>query len=235
MTMLRNIPGTLSLTEEFEYTRPLPREADPAERAAIENERKIKRAELRTKIAEHKLLDSEYARLTDTIDEVNQQKESLAAEHVAACAPLQAELAKIEKKLVTALANKETTDAKAEARRWELLADIQKLNGVLAGKIAAEDRLLAETENQRREIGMKAAKLAVESDLIDYARPDLLVAIKVAQHTVEWAERRLRSAQEKIGYIGRTELLTAELKAAEAALEAARQEQHRAYEAVINE
>jgi hypothetical protein len=218
MTYVANIPGT-----------------DPAESAAIDEKRRIKRAELRNKIAEHELLDRRYNELTSTVAEINNQKEQFAARHVEVCQPLQNELAGIERKLVSTIAEKRPTDPKVELRRRELLAQIQQHNQALQDKIAAEDRLLAEAERERREVGHRAAKMPVESDLLDYGRSDLLLAMRVAQHSVEWADRRLRSAQERLEYRGHTPLNLAEHAAAEAAVATAQAESDRAYRAVVDE
>lgn len=212
---------------------PQPKLRTAEEIAANEDDRVIKRAEIRRKIAKAQVALLRHAELGEAIERVNQEKERLAAEHAQAAAQIQASLAAIETAQIAALQNR--LPLPDDGDRRDLLNALHELNANLETAILAQDRLLSKLEQDRTATARQCNIQTLETDLLQCGRPDLVVRMKVCQSAERWAVARQESGVKQIKDFGHTAYLDAELEAADIALEAARAATAEAYRVVIEE
>jgi len=212
-----------------------PSATTPEQLAAAENTRMIKRREVRSRIAAADLAEQRRSEIVGTMATIDERKESLAAEHVETCAPLQAELAEIEKQQIAAITNRAPTDTAIEGRRKELLDRLRGLNASLEESIEREDRLLTALEADRLAAAKQCGTSILQHELFQLASPDLAEAMTVARYAVEWAERRLQAATDRAAQFPHNPVWKAEYKAAAAEVNRTKQLADAATSAVLNE
>jgi hypothetical protein len=237
MPYLQDIEGSESMTPKrivdrrTEKTLP-----SAAEIAALENERTIKRTEIKRRIAAAQLAESRRIEIVEAIDVVNATKEQLAAEHIGHCSPIQSELSTIEKQQIASIVARETTDEALESRRKELLTKLREANADLEEKIGHRDRLLSALEIDR----IAAAKMCnvslLENELVHSARPETLARM-IAMGNVRDRLERTRDAlrSDVLNHPREAARLEAELQIIEMMLAKAVVDANPAYRNCINE
>ena len=230
------MPFCVDISDRYnDAPRRAPHVPTTGELIARDERRLAVRAEVKEKIARAQLAEVRLGEIDATIAAVNERKEMFAAEHVAAARPIQQELGEIEQRAIDAIVKREPTDSAADARRKELLADLESLNRDLESSIAAEDKTLTRLFTDR----FTTAKLCNESvlvgDLLRLARPDLKIASEVAESARRWAEHRLNSATERATKFGRSDFVAAEIRAAESEGERCREAAAKALQEILDE
>jgi hypothetical protein len=198
--------------------------------ASIESESQIRRAEIRRKIAEVQMADAKCERIRAAQAAAEQRKEELAAEHVAKCAPWQAELAKIDKRAIDNIVNKKPHDDALDERRSELLDLIRQANADLQAAIENQDRLLSEMWREFREAAPSITVSTLEAELVRLAPQDLRNRLRVltwaAERAHRWADHCRANSDQWRGGLAAAALDHAESELARA--EAAREKAYRA-------
>lgn len=213
-----------------------PQPPTPEETAASEDRRRARREKAKRGLAAIKLAEQRYAELTAAIEQIESEKERLAAEHQASIAPLQAEMHVIEQRQIEAITSAQATDPSDERRRAELLARISTATAELATAIAGQDRLLAVAYRERNETSKCLSEgPAFEAELRESASPELRLALRVAIRSRDWAGSRLNAAQERLADGRDVAFWRAEHDAAARADAAAGEECSRAVAAIMSE
>ena len=237
------MPYEVILRDDFARPAPPRQRTEPTEEDRRENEqaRQSRREACRRRIAAARLAEQRRQEIVAAIDGINAKKDDLASEHVFRCQPLQNELADIERQQIEYITRGEPTDAELDERRRELLAAIHAANADLEEAIEREDRLIVQLETDRLAAAKQAHVGAHEQDLIQLASPELRMRMRLAQRSCDWAQRRVREAQDtcdKLGVSdrgGQMSFAAAELSAAHEALNKAQRELDAATRACIDE
>ncbi len=207
---------------------------DRRERVNDHEARAVRRAEIRLQLAEAKRLESRLIELRDLDVRINEEKERLAAEHVAACRPLQARLSEIEKAQIKLISERQPQAPSLEAERRELLADLEKLNVELETAIAGQDGLLSRNHRDAVEVGRQFGELPAEHKLIHSAPRPLQIALQVAKSVEAAASARLDALEDRLRFAHGDEVLTAIRDDALLAVQAASARAQAAYQACID-
>jgi hypothetical protein len=162
---------------------------DPPRRASKEmtaGDKRQRRAELRATMVEQDRQRRRYRDALASLAAFNARVDQRADEHVAACAPIQAELQTIEARAEC---------AESERRRLELVAELTRLNAQLDADL---DRL----ESERRQLDRQRVEAAkglpvgglneiTNADLLKLAEPQLIGRYELAKHAATFWQQRL--------------------------------------------
>ncbi len=208
--------------------------ADRTETDEAATEARIKRQELRDRIAKRKLLERRHGELTDEMSRVSQAFDERVGQHAEVLQPLKVELAEIERQQIKRLADRQPEDEALAKRQREILATVRERESELALAAAARDNMLVALQHERREVGMESSKLPDEHSLCETAPEHLQVEHAVAMSSARWAETRIRAAFDRLERRGDSKLLRAEIAAAEKAHEVARRYADECYRKLID-
>jgi len=163
---------------------------------AIEEERLAKRAELKRRIVERGVQKRQLSSLRKMVAEVNSRSDEAANIHRDECLPLQDELGTLNaNQAVAILANEPSADD--DARRLEILREIQRHNETLETVAKLNGNLVDSIEKASAELGSKVSKtVALESQLARLASEALLEQDILLRSRIEWAGRRLQAAND---------------------------------------
>jgi hypothetical protein len=170
-------------------------------RELLERGRLEKRESIKREIAEAALAEQRHGELSAAIDQVGVDKERVGAEHVSKCEPIQRELVEIQRRLVDAVIEKKPASEKLTARRKELEEQIRANNVALETALAELDRTLGELARARREAGLASNSCVLRNELIRFARPDLLLRMRLANDRCQAVENRRYGIEERRGRI----------------------------------
>ncbi len=210
-----------------------PTESEVAAAEQAEVYRLQRRAAVKERIAAAQIAETRWREINSAIDAAQADKDSLAAEHVAACAPIQAELGRIEKEFVTAVVAREEIDPIRDARRRELLAQLETLNRELSTAVRDGDEQIGRLGIERREVGLKTVDTTAASELVTLGRPDLVLSLRVAEQSVQWTQARLLKARDDLRRPA--QFRAAEIAEAEKWAAMAKENFDKAYQQVITE
>lgn len=208
-----------------------PRKANPEALAAAEQQRLARRKHLRRELAESAIAEQRRLEFVAAIADETARKDQAASDHVATCAPLQAELKELEERQIEAIVARQPADPQNESRRAELLAELQRLNTNLQDAIASHDRTLAQLEQKRLEQAQRCATSTLESELMQTASIEAQSKLHVAACAVRWALARFDASQAR-SHCPQTD---AERQAAAQAAEEAEKAQRAAVRLCIDE
>jgi hypothetical protein len=164
------------------------------EEIRLEGREHARRALARAQLAQQDVIDGQ-ARLRA----VDVQQDDDVRRHAEATAPIQSELAKLDAARVQRVIGKEPVDAKAEARRLDLLRQLDELNRVLALSVSAADeqreKIKAEVVEAQARIGAIDAivnRLAVNLATVEQQDHGYCLSRKL-----EYARARMEFAAKK--------------------------------------
>lgn len=187
------------------------------EQIAITSENRIKRDEVRRKIAEARLASELCEKIRAAITASEQRKEDLASEHVTKCAPWQTELAEIEQQSIDEILGKKPHDDDREARREELLGLIRQANIDLQAGIEREDRLIGQLQLEIKEKHYGVSVSTLEHELFELAPKQMRLRYRVLAAAAERAERYRDALHESTRMTGELKAAAIEFAEAEAA------------------
>jgi hypothetical protein len=137
--------------------------------AVIEREaedlRLERRSSTRAQIAAGQLLREKIAALDSEITRLDDVVRAAADTHSAVCLPLQSELAALEADAVARIQQRVEPDAAADARRREILAEIQRQNSALEQARLQQEQLKAPLLQQRLRLEMEAGSMPTNATL----------------------------------------------------------------------
>lgn len=200
-----------------------------------EEERRARRAEVRLKLAERELLSQRLEEQRRLVSDIEGKLDEIAAEHRVAMAPTQAELDKIDAKLIADIKDRKPQDEKLAARRAALMIETTEAVEKLESTLEVQRALLRRARSEEIRIGRELGELPIESDLVRLGRPDLLLAMRIAGRTSELAQRRLDAANDPTKNRGPADYVAAEIREAERLLGEAVERAEAAYRTVIDE
>lgn len=217
--------------------------AEAPERPALsaediaENEasRKSKRDSIKRRIAQAELAEERWRELSQAMADCEARKDSLASQHVDACAPLQAELAEIDRKELEAVVSRAPRNSGLQARRAHLAQQIREHNAALELAIATEDRILRQLGAERREAGMASESATLRNELIDCTSPALAVQVRLWSGKAMSASARVDAIRDAIARGRRDAYTHALLEDAESELARAQEMSAAAIAAALDE
>lgn len=220
MTTVANIPGMESIDEapRVVLTQPTSDEA-----------RLTRRAQLKRRRAEAKLAEARMQELDRAIAEVDDALESLAAQHVADCAPIQAGLSELEsKRLDLLVGGGDPFTAELTEKRQRLQDELNTRNTALTKATDDKKSLRTSLEKERYDAAVKSADgHFINQELLFLALPELAIAATVARSTLHWASVRAKAAQSCIvgqtNWRGNNPTVAAEIAVAEELLRVAQE------------
>jgi len=175
------------------------REAKLRQAAEKEDARLRHRARIKQKMAESLIAESRLEEIMATIDKLEARKESLAADHVETCKPIQAELELLRKHRVDRILDGDDDDADAD-RRIELQDKIADANTKLEKQIADCDASLTPLYREKLVVA-KQVDTTLRGDLMHTCSAENRIRLRVARSRCEFLHGRLRSVRDAL--IGR--------------------------------
>jgi len=161
---------------------------------AIEEERLAKRAELKRRIVERGVQKRQLSSLRKMVAEVNSRSDEAANIHRDECLPLQDELGTLNaNQAVAILANEPSADD--DARRLEILREIQRHNETLETVAKLNGNLVDSIEKESAILASKISKTVIlENQLMRLAAPESLEQNEVLRSRIHWADLRVKAA-----------------------------------------
>ena len=136
----------------------------------IDEERSAKRAELKRRIAERAVQKRQLASLRKLVAEINARSDAASDIHRDECRPLQEELETLSANQIEAVLANEPSDPEDDARRLEILTQIESANMTLEATTKLNGNLVDSIEKASAELGSKVSKtVALENELVRMA------------------------------------------------------------------
>lgn len=166
-------------------------------------------------------------------EKIQGEKEALAETCEKACATLRQQLTDVQQRIDEQRPTGRPLSPKLLERRDELLAEINKHTDELYWKVVECDERLAPVEAELRRLRSVIAQgNQARADLVKFAEPNIAARLHVATSAVRWAEARLLKANAQPATIP-THLASAEVSAAQVAVDAAQSESQAAFAAAL--
>lgn len=146
---------------------------------STDTERLAKLAAARRKLAESVLCEERAAELRNGMAAIDQELDVEASRHVEQCRGLQAELTKLEELQISNIVDRVPKDADAEARRLQLVAQLEQMNLALKETVARVTKRRDEVAEEHLRLihSMTARKMfrsCVEDEVRRLADPEIL-------------------------------------------------------------
>ena len=141
--------------------------------------RKASRQRIREEIAARSVAVERRDAMTEELQRLEDLASEAADDHAEKCAPLQQELASLEKAAITRIANREPVVPDEDARRATLAMQIEHLNSELRAKCDGIEKLKGPVIQAREKLSVDIAKLPTEMNLFRWGAAE-----------PEWMQRR---------------------------------------------
>lgn len=174
--------------------------AEPAN--DIDSDRLRQRAAIRRELGAVEVVELKVRELTAAIEASDRRRESSADEHGRTCRPIQERLQAIEAEMTTAFAAGKQVSKAIETERKDLLRQLAEANETLERECTIQKQLVIPLRKERENLQVSVAgqKTILQNKLASppLGRRDLLDAIELAKKDSDWAQPRLRAAEQHI-------------------------------------
>lgn len=208
--------------------------AAEARRAAEKEDARLQlRERIKRQIAESAVAETRLNELYEVIQTLEARKESLAADHVAACRPIQKELSLLRENQVSRILSGDDTDSD-ESRRIELQNKLAELNAKLEKQIADVDSSLTPLHREKFVVA-KQVDTTLRTDLMHACSAENRIRLSVARSRCDWLYGRVASVRDAMNERPHDKLLPHMLADAEKMLFDAERLSSEAVDACVSE
>lgn len=163
--------------------------------------RLAKRAALKRLLAESEAAAARDRAIVAQLRALSQREAKAVEKHQSVCSPLQERLSTIDEEISNSILDNREVDEAIAVERGKLLERIASENTKLEAEVDALKKLRRQFESQRKALVSEVGQIsAIRGQLSAHgvADPQLLIERAVAQHAVDWAEKRRSEAKREL-------------------------------------